>query len=330
MVPINFQTDQQDRRPLYQQLAAWICSAIETGEYRPGDRLPTENELAQLTGLSKGTIKSACALLQEQGLVRKVRGSGVYVSDGREEAPTPEGIIGALFDELIHTHGMALTDAHRKFQEQLSRSYDENDLVNVSLVDCNMETIHVALAQLGKVPGIALSAILFDDLLFTGNAMISPGCELVLTTQLHHPGVCRYTEPLNIPTEPISIRESKETIAALSKLPEDQRVCVVYRSEAFLSSVRYTWRLIKKRGQIIPCQENDLDTLNRHYNSGLPFLLPPDYMEHCDSAALQIVFRARSAGSHIIPIQYEIDHGSILHITQLIESIRSERRRRYA
>lgn len=326
---IDFLLDKEDRtRPLYLQLAERFESAIAAGDYSPGDQLPTENELRQTAGVSKGTIKSAYTHLQNMGIVRKIRGSGVYVKEYGEADQSPHAIIEELFNKLTRQYGMSVSDAYRLFREQLELSYAESDLVNVTLVDCNAETISILQKQLEHIPGLSLTTILFNDLLFTGKAMLDPGCELVITTQLHYPGVCRYTEPLKIPTEPFALMETKETLVALSKLQESQRVCVVYRSDAFLSSVRYTWRLLKKRGQIIPCREDDMDTLNRHGMSGMPFLVAPDYMEHSSSQTLQAVFRARAAGSAIIPICFEVDQGSILHLTQLIEGIR-ERKRRY-
>lgn len=331
VVQINYQFDRGgDARPLYLQLAEQLGRDIEAGRYRPGDRLPTENALLEATGLSKGTVKAAYTHLQQQGAVRKVRGSGVYVQERLEAGRDPAGVINGLFDRLMAA-GMSLSDAHRLFQEQLEESFAEGNpiQIHVALVDCNIETIHVIEKQLQQVPGIVVSTVLHDELLFTGEAALPPQSELVLTTQLHYLGICRYTEPRNIPTEPFSLQEGKETLAALSKLPEDTDLCVVYRTDAFLSSVRYTLRLIRGGNRIIPCQEADLEQLNRYSLSGLPFLLPPDYAEYCSNSTLQCIYRARAAGSVVIPMQFEIDRGSILHITGLVEKMRAKKRRRY-
>jgi DNA-binding FadR family transcriptional regulator len=62
---------------------AQIRRAILSGKYRPGDRLPTEREMAQQFGVSRVTVRDALRALEANGLVRvKVGGQGgPYVSE---------------------------------------------------------------------------------------------------------------------------------------------------------------------------------------------------------------------------------------------------------
>jgi DNA-binding FadR family transcriptional regulator len=62
---------------------AQIRRAILSGQYRPGDRLPTEREMAQQFGVSRVTVRDALRALEANGLVRvKVGGQGgPYVSE---------------------------------------------------------------------------------------------------------------------------------------------------------------------------------------------------------------------------------------------------------
>lgn len=56
---------------------AQIRRAILTGQYRPGDRLPTEREMAQQFGVSRVTVRDALRALEANGLVKvKVGGQG--------------------------------------------------------------------------------------------------------------------------------------------------------------------------------------------------------------------------------------------------------------
>src|SRR5213595_456802 len=61
---------------------AQIRRAILSGQYRPGDRLPTERDMAQQFGVSRVTVRDALRALEAHGLVRvKVGGQGgPYVS----------------------------------------------------------------------------------------------------------------------------------------------------------------------------------------------------------------------------------------------------------
>jgi DNA-binding FadR family transcriptional regulator len=69
----------QDTPKLYQQIARTLAAAIEDGRYAPGDRLPSERELAEDFGVSRPTIRDAMIALEFQGLVEARQGSGVYV-----------------------------------------------------------------------------------------------------------------------------------------------------------------------------------------------------------------------------------------------------------
>jgi GntR family hexuronate regulon transcriptional repressor len=68
-----------DSPKLYQQIARTIAASIEDGRYAPGDRLPSERELADDLGVSRPTIRDAMIALEFQGMVEARQGSGVYV-----------------------------------------------------------------------------------------------------------------------------------------------------------------------------------------------------------------------------------------------------------
>jgi GntR family transcriptional regulator len=70
--------------PLYHQLELQLRAAIESGKYRPGDRLPTESELQQAYQVSRVTVRTALKRLEEDGLISTVRGSGTFVSKQAE------------------------------------------------------------------------------------------------------------------------------------------------------------------------------------------------------------------------------------------------------
>jgi DNA-binding GntR family transcriptional regulator len=68
-----------------QALRNWLSP----GRYRPGDRLPPENEVAAMLGVSRGTLRSALQRLEESGEIVRRQGSGTFV--GRMAMPTAFG-----------------------------------------------------------------------------------------------------------------------------------------------------------------------------------------------------------------------------------------------
>lgn len=65
--------------PLYVQLEQILKSRIMTGELSPGDRIPSEKEIAETYGVSSITSRQAVLNLVQEGLLLRRQGKGTYV-----------------------------------------------------------------------------------------------------------------------------------------------------------------------------------------------------------------------------------------------------------
>lgn len=98
-----------DTRKLYRQVADAIMASIQSGDYEPGSRLPSERDLAASFKVSRPTIREAMIALEIHGLVEARQGSGIYVTDH------PPAQIGA--DDL-DIGAFELTEARRLFEAE--------------------------------------------------------------------------------------------------------------------------------------------------------------------------------------------------------------------
>lgn len=80
-------------------LRAWLAP----GRHRPGDRLPPEQDLARMLGVSRGTLRAALERLEGSGLIVRRRGSGTFVG----ELPVP-GAFDAGLERLEPYSALAL------------------------------------------------------------------------------------------------------------------------------------------------------------------------------------------------------------------------------
>lgn len=70
--------------PLYVAAYETISGWLKEGKYKPGDKLPGENILAEQLQVSRGTLRQAMLLLQEDGLVANHQGKGNIVLSNQD------------------------------------------------------------------------------------------------------------------------------------------------------------------------------------------------------------------------------------------------------
>ncbi len=70
--------------PLYQQIKALITHSLQSGEWRPGELIPSEIELANRFKVSQGTVRKAIDELSAENLVVRRQGKGTFVATHHE------------------------------------------------------------------------------------------------------------------------------------------------------------------------------------------------------------------------------------------------------
>jgi GntR family transcriptional regulator len=83
------------RAPLVSQTAAAIRARIEAGRWQFGEQLPSEPQLANELGISRGTLRESVGLLISDGLLDRRHGVGTFVA--RVPPPTIDRGIDELF-----------------------------------------------------------------------------------------------------------------------------------------------------------------------------------------------------------------------------------------
>jgi GntR family transcriptional regulator len=71
--------------PLYQQIKALLTQSLQSGEWKPGEMMPSEVELAGRFKVSQGTVRKAIDELAAENLVMRRQGKGTFVATHHEE-----------------------------------------------------------------------------------------------------------------------------------------------------------------------------------------------------------------------------------------------------
>ena len=113
-----------ERKPIYAQIADWICEGVLQNTWKEEERLPSIRELAVELEVNPNTVTRTYALLQDQGIIFNRRGIGYFI------APSARiNTLGMLKSEFIRTE---LPELFRKLEvlemsiEDIKEIYSEN------------------------------------------------------------------------------------------------------------------------------------------------------------------------------------------------------------
>jgi DNA-binding FadR family transcriptional regulator len=129
-----------------QRIAERLVTAIALGEFEPGQRLPTERELAATLEVSRTTVREALQRLQAAGYVttRRGRGGGTFIQ--KSVGPGSEEMIkrtlDPAWDELTE-----LLDYRRLIEQQIART------AAMRRSDADIETIRRAVGEYAHAAG---------------------------------------------------------------------------------------------------------------------------------------------------------------------------------
>lgn len=87
---------------LSQKIVLQICDLIRNGQVLPGNRLPSERELAEKLQVSRASLREALSALEISGLIETRHGGGTYVRDFYEFGVTsPLALVLSTSNEIV-------------------------------------------------------------------------------------------------------------------------------------------------------------------------------------------------------------------------------------
>lgn len=99
--------------PRHTQISQWLSSEIDEGNFKPDDKLPSENELASKFGVSRVTVRRALQSLESASIIYRCQGLGSFVSENR----AAHNLIKLTdFNEDMSNAGLIPSSIVRKFQ----------------------------------------------------------------------------------------------------------------------------------------------------------------------------------------------------------------------
>lgn len=132
-----------DSGKLAHSVVRQIEGLILQGILRPGERLPSERDLAERLGVSRPSLREAVAELEAAGLLAARPGSGIYVAEvlGAAFSPALIRLFGA-HDEAVIDYLDFRRDIEGLAAERAARLGSDTDLAVIGAIMAKMEAAH--------------------------------------------------------------------------------------------------------------------------------------------------------------------------------------------
>jgi len=138
--------------PPTDRVVGHIRRLIETRRLTPGDRLPTERDLAREMKVSRSSVRAGLQSLAAMGVIRSRQGAGTFIQDGPPSLDSqPLGLLAALHgftrEEMFESRGLlevgvAGLSAQRASGEQMAAMAEEVASMFAALDDPHSFLVH--------------------------------------------------------------------------------------------------------------------------------------------------------------------------------------------
>tara|TARA_B110000116_G_C16736804_1_gene536459 strand:- start:176 stop:1258 length:1083 start_codon:yes stop_codon:yes gene_type:complete len=137
--------------PKYFQLQTWLQDRIEQGYYKTNEKIPTENELVKLSGLSRATVRHALKNLEYSGYIIRKKRVGSFVKKVEDQTNN------------IPTVGLLIPDIRSGYAPILARGAEDEAIKNdVSLILCNTDdTLNQANYHIERLIKMSVSGVIY-------------------------------------------------------------------------------------------------------------------------------------------------------------------------
>ena len=320
---MDFSIDKNAGRAAYRQIMSGITTMVQRGTINPGDRLPSERDMAEYLGVSRGTVKKAYDKLCANGITQTAVGSGTFISFGIDviSAGKKQKALSDIENLVTNlaTDGFSYKEIETHFNLVLNKYRTKSRLVSIAAVDCSPEALYTFEDQLGYIKQIEFERILLEDL---ENAKYNESYfarfDLILTTSTHYEEIRQKFPALNDKIMQAIVSPDTNTIIELARIPKDKTVGTICLSERFLRVIlTYMTRdVAAKNTMVYNAEKTELD----NFLNGKDFLiLPPNQI--LKDTGLDSLSHFTKSGGNIIYFNYQIERGSLIHIEEKISEI---------
>ena len=161
------------RVSLTDEVVNQLRDMISNGDYKPGEKLPTEAVLCDSFGVSRTTIREAMRILQTLGFVENRPGKGAFVADRSTASVTLNGSMDYQFKDYMQVRMAVELFAVRIAVEKASdKDIKKLEEIHTSFLKANTEKDMVSLISLDELFHSTIVRITDNNLLIEINKQL--------------------------------------------------------------------------------------------------------------------------------------------------------------
>ncbi len=306
--------------PLYRQLSDSIRVAIKKGILISGQKLPTVQEMTEILGIARGTVKQAYDELEHLSLIEKVQGRGTFVSYHHDNAANRKekamAAIGEMIDYL-EDMGLSPQEINIFINLKLRERSEQEANVKVVAVECNPENLSQISEQLRHMNGVDLYSFLLDNVK-QYPYKVNEDFELIITTSAH----AEYLESV-VPNKGrvirVALRLSSRSLSKIIKMEAGKTVGILAGSRRFGELLFKTAEMYSENVTIDnPFVFSENEDIANYIKDKDILLLPKQYEKHLNRTAAELISKF---SGELIECYYEMDEGSLLYLETKIKRL---------
>lgn len=308
--------------PIYRQLVDAIRSAIKNSTLASGSQLPTVNEMTEMLGVARGTVKRVYDELERAELIEKVQGRGTFVcyhptNSGSRKEQAMEAI-DAMLNQLENM-GLSPSEINIFLNLKLRERSEQEARIRVAVVECNPENLSQMSEQLRHINGVDLYSYLIESIK-QYPYKLSEDFDLVVTSSEH----AQYLENIVANKKKIArvaLRLSSRCLSDIIRLKTGTKVGILGYSARFAELLYESCKIYNEDVELYTPAESFTDI--RKYIKDKDVLLVPRFYEKQFSS--DVLDTLSKFGGNIINCNYEMDEGSILYLETKVKRLVDEK-----
>lgn len=237
----NKPSSKSEFKPLYLEVQQTLTDKIIAGDWKPGEMLPSEFQLADLLGVSQGTVRKALNGLGESNIVFRRQGVGTFVCEN------------TLKDVLFHFF-------HYKSNDGKDRGLPTAKLIKIELIQATDEIAHALtlkpesqVIKITRIRKLAQQACIAEQIYLPHRYFSDLHTLADLPNSLYH----YYQEKYQV-----TINKASDNIQAVIATAEDHALIGVAAGQPLLQVSRVATAL---DGTIVEYRISRVDSAQLHY-----------------------------------------------------------------